>query len=109
MVGKKWDNVDRTVLRGSLTERNLARMCAQKRAFLLPARSQLQKDNSQCHRYRRLAGKMPISQRGFTSGLSHVLFQELAHTNSASSPSVPLSATFGNRHHAFRSAASPWR
>jgi hypothetical protein len=43
-VGEKWDNVDRTVLRGSLTERNLARICAQKRAFLLPARSQLQKD-----------------------------------------------------------------
>ena len=62
MVGKKWDNVDRTVLRGSLTERNLARMCAQKRAFLLPARSQLQKDNSHCPGYRRLAGKMPIIQ-----------------------------------------------
>src|SRR5262249_11539502 len=44
MVGEKWDNVDRTVLRGSLTERNLARICAQRRAFLLPARSQLQKD-----------------------------------------------------------------
>src|SRR5215472_4286845 len=57
MVGKKWDNVNRTVVRGSLTERNLARMCAQKRAFLLPARSQLQKDNSYCHGYRRLAGK----------------------------------------------------
>ena len=49
MVGQKWDNVDRTVLQGSLTERNLARICAQKRAFLLPARSQLQKDNSHCH------------------------------------------------------------
>ena len=33
MVGKKRDNVDRTVLRGSLTERNLARICAQKRPF----------------------------------------------------------------------------
>jgi hypothetical protein len=63
MVGKKWDNVDRTVLRGSLTERNLARICAQKRAFLLPARSQLQKDNSHCHGNRRLAGKMPISRQ----------------------------------------------
>ena len=61
MVSKKWDNVDRTVLRGSLTERNLARMRAQKRAFLLPARSQLQKDNSHCHGYRRLAGKLPIN------------------------------------------------
>ena len=40
MVGKTWDNVDRIVLRGSLIERNLARICAQKRAFLLPARSQ---------------------------------------------------------------------
>ena len=68
MVGKKWDNVDRTVLRGSLTERNLARICAQKRAFLLPARSQLQKDNSHCHGYRRLAGKMPIIRRGALSG-----------------------------------------
>jgi hypothetical protein len=60
MVGKKWDNVDRTVLRASLTERNLARICAQKRAFLLPAQSQLQKDTSHCHGYRRLAGKRPI-------------------------------------------------
>src|SRR5215472_4456295 len=35
---------------------------AQNRAFLLPARSQPQKDNPQCHRYRRLAGKMPNSR-----------------------------------------------
>jgi hypothetical protein len=46
MVQRKWDNGDRTALEGSLTERNLARIRAQNRAFLLPAQPQLTKDNS---------------------------------------------------------------
>jgi hypothetical protein len=36
MVRREWDKGDRTALEGSLTQQNLARMCAQKRAFLLP-------------------------------------------------------------------------
>jgi hypothetical protein len=49
MVGKKWNNVDRIVLRGSLIERNLARICAQKRAFSFLLDLKLQKDNSHCN------------------------------------------------------------